>query len=330
LHRYPSSSLPFDLVNNYGPTECTVVATSGRVRPGISARALPTIGSPIANTSVYILDGNLEPVQSGEQGEFCIGGAGVARGYLNRAELTDEKFLRDPFSNQPGARLYRTGDLAKYLDNGEIAYLGRVDDQIKILGYRIEPAEIEAVLDRHPSIESSVVIARGNSGDEKRLAAYLTIHNGEIPTASELRDLVKSELPEYMAPAIFVRLDKLPTTSNGKVDRLRLPEPDLENTLRDETFVAPRNPVEKRLAMILRSLLNLNEVSVNDNFFLLGGHSLLGTQLMARIRSTFGVDLTLRSLFESPTIADLSNEVERLIITRVESMGEEEALQLLA
>ena len=327
LHRYPTSTLPFELVNNYGPTECTVVATSGRVRPDIAAKGLPTIGRPIANTSIYILDENLQQVPTGAEGELCIGGVGVARGYLNRQALTSEKFIADRFSLEPDARLYRTGDLARYLDNGEIAYRGRVDEQIKILGYRIEPAEVERVLNRHSAIESSVVVARG---DEKRLAAYLVISNGKIPTALELRRLVTSELPEYMAPSIFVRLDKLPTTPNGKVDRTVLPEPDLDNTLRDESFVAPRTTIEKRLGTTLSSLLNLNEVSITDNFFLLGGHSLLGTQVIARIRSTFGVDLTLRALFESPTIAELSSEIENLIIARVENMSEEEALQLLA
>ena len=330
LHRYPASSLPFELVNNYGPTECTVVATSGRVRPDIDAKGLPTIGRPIANTSVYILDENLREVQPGAEGELCIGGVGVARGYLNRAELTAEKFIPDPFSLEPHARLYRTGDLARYLDNGEIAYLGRVDEQINILGYRIEPAEIERVLNRHSAIESSVVVARGIFGEERRLVAYLVMSNGPVPTPLELRRLVTSELAQYMAPSIFVRLDKLPTMPNGKVDRLGLPEPDVDNTLRDERFIAPRTAIEKRLAMILSSVLNLNEVSVNDNFFLLGGHSLLGTQLLARVRSTFGIDLTLRALFESPTIAELSREIENLIIARVESMSEEEALLLLA
>src|SRR5207248_877016 len=160
LHRYPTSSLPFELVNNYGPTECTVVATSGRVRPEIDAKGLPTIGRPIANTSIYILDENLREVSPGAEGELCIGGVGVARGYLNRDELTSEKFIADRFSLERGAKLYRTGDLARYLDNGEIAYLGRVDEQIKILAYRIEPAEVERVLNRHSAIKSSVVVAR--------------------------------------------------------------------------------------------------------------------------------------------------------------------------
>ena len=179
LHRYPTDTLPFELVNNYGPTECTVVTTSGRVQSGEGANSLPTIGRPIDNTQVYILDEKLQHVPAGTPGELCIGGVGVARGYLNRPELTAKQFVSDPFSALASARLYRTGDLARYLDDGEIAYLGRIDEQIKILGHRIEPNEIEAVLDRHPAIASSVVIARGAACEEKRLAAYLVMSNGD-------------------------------------------------------------------------------------------------------------------------------------------------------
>jgi amino acid adenylation domain-containing protein len=328
LHRYPTDNLPFELVNNYGPTECTVVATSGRVQSAAGANGLPTIGRPITNTQVYILDKDLQQVSLGESGELYIGGAGVARGYLNRPELTAEKFISDPFSADPSARLYRTGDLARYLDNGEIAYLGRIDEQIKILGHRIEPNEIEASLDRHPAIASSVVIARGC--EEKRLAAYLVMSNGATPAAADLRSFLQSELPDYMVPSVFVTLPAMPLTTNGKVDRVALPEPNAENTLRDEEFIRPRTPIEQRLATTLCALLNLSDVSVNDNFFLLGGHSLLGTQLIVKIRSTFGVDLALRTLFDAPTIAELSAEIEQQIIAKVESMSEAEAQALLA
>ena len=328
LHRYPTAGLPFELVNNYGPTECTVVATSGRVRSGIETDLLPTIGRPVANTQVYILDQNLQEVH-GTEGELYIGGIGVARGYLNRPDLTAEKFIPDPFSSEPGARLYQTGDLARYLDDGQIAYLGRVDEQIKILGYRIEPVEIEAALDRHPAIESSVVVARGNSGDEKRLVAYIVMTNGTIPIAADLRSFFQSTLPDYMVPSVFVRLATLPMTANGKVDRAALPEPNGENTLRDGAFAPPRTPIEERLATILCSLLDLNEVSVTDNFFLLGGHSLLGTQLIVKIRRAFGVDLALRTLFDAPTIGELSAEIERLIVAKVENMSEDDARRLL-
>ena len=328
LHRHPTGNLPLELVNNYGPTECTVVATSGRVQNG--AVGLPTIGRPIDNTQVYILDEKLQRVPTGAPGELCVGGVGVARGYLNRPELTAKHFVPDPFSAEPSARLYRTGDLARYLDDGEIAYLGRIDEQIKILGHRIEPNEIEAMLDRHPSIAASVVTARGTAGEEKRLAAYLVMSNGAMPAAADLRRFLQSELPDYMLPSVFVKLPAMPLTANGKVDRVALPEPNAENTLRDEAFIRPRTPIEQRLAATLCSLLNLSEVSVNDNFFLLGGHSLLGTQLIVKIRSTFRVDLALRTLFDAPTIAELSAEIEQQIIAKVENMSEEEAEALLA
>jgi acyl carrier protein len=267
---------------------------------------------------------------AGEIGELCVGGAGVARGYRNRPEVTAKKFIRDLFSDNPDSRLYRTGDLVRELPDGDIEYIGRIDQQIKILGHRIEPAEIEAAINRHPRIASSVVVAHDGEVSDKRLAAYFTTTNCVTPTASELREFLQASLPDYMLPSLFVKIDALPVTANGKIDRSALPEPASENTLRDEEFVAPQSPIEKRLAGIVRELLHLASVSVNDNFFLLGGHSLLGTQLIVKIRSAFGVDLTLRSLFEAPTIAELSLEIERLIVARVESMSEEEAQALLA
>jgi len=336
LHRYPNSGLPFPLVNNYGPTECTVVTTSGRIdsRAKGNARAngtgRPTVGRAITNASVYILDKNFRQVARGEVGELCVGGACVARGYRNRRELTAEKFIPDQFSADPSARLYRTGDLARELENGEIVYLGRIDEQIKILGHRIEPAEIEAAIDRHPAIASSIVVAHGNDCSNKRLAAYLTTTNCVTPTAGELRAFLRASLPDYMLPSLFVKIDVLPVTANGKFDRAALPEPAIENTLRDEAFVTPQSPIEKQVAKIVRDLLHVASVSVNDNFFLLGGHSLLGTQLIVKIRSAFSVDLSLRSLFDAPTVAELSREIERLIVARVESMSEEEAQALLA
>lgn len=330
LHRHPAQGLPFTLVNNYGPTECTVVTTSGCVNTRANRNDRPTIGRPITNASVYILDKNFQQVGRGEAGELCVAGACVARGYRNRPELTAEKFIPDRFSADPCARLYRTGDLARELENGEIAYLGRIDEQIKILGHRIEPAEIEAAIDGHPNIASSVVVAQGHDCADKRLAAYLTTTNCVTPTAGELRDFLRASLPDYMLPSLFVKIAALPLTANGKIDRNALPEPAIENTLRDEEFVAPQTPIEKQLAEIVCALLNLASVSVHDNFFLLGGHSLLGTQLIVKIRSAFGVDLSLRSLFDAPAIAELSREIERLIVARVESMSEEEAQALLA
>jgi amino acid adenylation domain-containing protein len=329
LRRFPSVELPFSVVNNYGPTECTVVATSGVVLPD-ARTTLPTIGRPIANTQVYILDENLGQAPAGTAGELYIGGAGVARGYLNRPELTSEKFIQSPFSAEPGARLYKTGDLACYLETGEIAYLGRTDEQIKFLGYRIEPNEIVAILNRHPAIQSSLVVAREDPCSEKRLVAYLVVKSESQIDAGELRASLQRDLPQYMVPAVFVRLEALPLTPNGKTDATALPAPNADNTLRDEKFIAPRTPTEERLATMLSALLGLEQVSVNDNFFMLGGHSLLGTQLIAQLRGTFGVELPLRTLFDAPTIEQLSLEIECQIMARVEAMSEEEVLQLLA
>jgi amino acid adenylation domain-containing protein len=330
LRRFPSAGLPFAVINNYGPTECTVVATSGTVTPEIDRESLPTIGRPIANTEIYLLDENLKQVPTGIAGEIYIGGVGVARGYLNRPELTGERFINDPFSGDANARLYRTGDLARKLSNGEIAYLGRVDEQIKVRGYRIEPNEIIAVLDRHPDVRASVVVARGADCSEKHLVAYVVAANHNSVTAESLRTFLRMELPDYMVPAVFVQVDSLPTTENGKIDRKALPAPDAANTLWEQEFTAPRNPLEERLAEMLAALLGIAEVSVNDNFFLLGGHSLLGTQLIGQIRGAFAVDLTLRSLFDAPTIAELAVEVESLLRSRIEAMSEDEVARQLA
>jgi amino acid adenylation domain-containing protein len=330
LHQFPSDELPFQVFNNYGPTEFTVVATSGTVPRDVFSNSLPTIGRPIANTQVYILDENLQPVPVHAAGEIYLGGAGLARGYLNRPELTAEKFVRNPFSNDPEARLYRTGDLARYLANGEIAYLGRIDEQIKILGHRIEPNEIVSVLDRHPGIHQSRVIARQDACCDKHLVAYVVPNPGAKPATEDLRSFLEKELPHYMVPAIFVQLDSFPLTQNGKVDRAALPAPTPENTLRDDVFTAARTPVEQRLAAMLSSLLGLEQVSVNDNFFMLGGHSLLGTQLISQIRGAFGVELALRTLFESPTIEQLAAEVERLVLAQVEAMTEDEVERVLS
>ena len=333
LCRFPSGNLPFRLVNNYGPTECTVVATSGLVTQNIGTNTLPTIGRPIANTVIHILDENLQQVPLNTPGELHIGGVGVARGYLNRPELTSERFIQNPFgpfSNNPAARLYKTGDLACYLESGEIAYLGRIDDQIKILGYRIEPNEIVTVLDRHPAIQASLVVARADACSEKHLVAYVVPNPESQLAAADLRSFLLNELPEYMVPSVFVQLKNLPLTQNGKLDRAALPAPDAENTLRDEEFIAPRTPIEKRLAIMISSLLGLEQAGVTDNFFMLGGHSLLGTQLISHIRGTFGVEMALRTLFDAPTIEQLSLEIEQLVMARVEAMSDDEVQLLLA
>ncbi|MBW4594951.1 MAG: amino acid adenylation domain-containing protein [Brasilonema angustatum HA4187-MV1] len=310
LHRYPSSLLPFQIVNNYGPTENTVVTTSGIVvSSGQKNNISPPIGRPIANTQIYILDKYLQPVPVGVLGELHIGGAGLALGYLNRSELTQEKFIPNPFSADPDSRLYKTGDLARYLPDGNIEYLGRIDNQVKIRGLRIELGEIEAVLSQYPDVQASCVIAREETPGEKRLVAYVVVPHPQVtPTITELRQFLKGKLPEYMVPNTFVILESLPLTPNGKVDRRALPAPEFDSTLQ-ETFVAPRTPTEEMLAQIWAQVLKVEQVGIHDNFFELGGHSLLATQVISRSQEAFGTSLPLRYIFESPTIAQLSEAI---------------------
>jgi amino acid adenylation domain-containing protein len=320
LKKYPSSRLPFVLVNNYGPTEGTVVSTSGVVAADSSASQPPSIGRPIDGVEIYILDDRQQPVAEGTTGEIFIGGVGLARGYRNRPDLTAERFIQNPFSAEPNARLYRTGDLARRLPDGQIAFLGRVDEQVKIRGYRVEPSEIATVLGQHAAVRTSVVIAREDSSGEKELIAYLVLSPGAKLNAGELRDHLRKRLPDYMVPAEFVSIESVPVTANGKLDRAALPSSS--GNRHSEAYVGPRTAVEEELVKILAPLLKLERVGVNDNFFLLGGHSLLGTQLIARISETFGVDLTLLKLFDHPTVAEMSVEIEDLILARVQDVSE--------
>jgi len=318
LHRRPPQGLPFALVNNYGPTECTVVATSGAVAPAGGETRQPSIGRAIENTQIYILDGEKNQVPHGTAGELYIGGVSLARGYRNRPELTAEKFVPNPFVNGTGsALLYRTGDRARVLPNGEIEFLGRLDDQIKIRGYRVELDEISSVLDSHPEVRASAVTV-AEFDDEKKLVAYLVLIPESQPNATTFREFLQSRIPDYMIPAMFVRLPALPLTNNGKVDRAALPTPN-GNTLPEQEYVAPRSPVELRLAELIAPLLRVERVGVNDNFFLLGGHSLLGTQLLTRISETFGVELSLLTIFDHPTLAEMSGEIEKLILAKIEA-----------
>jgi len=312
LRRYPPGNLPFCLINNYGPTECTVVATSAEVLPDHRPDRYPTIGRPIDNVQTYVLDEGLKQVPVGTVGELYIGGAGLARGYLNRPEQEAQVFVANPFSNLPHARLYRTGDLVRYLPDGQIAFIGRRDEQVKIRGYRIEPNEIISLLNQYPGVETSVVVARADNGADKRLIAYLVSSDPQLNRGA-LQEHLRAQLPDYMVPAAFVRVDSLPLTSSGKCDRAALPAPTSLNTIGDEVYLAPSTPIEQRVVSILAELLGLERVGVNDNFFFLGGHSLLGTQLIARVRSIFGVELPLRKVFDSPTAAELSGEIERLL-----------------
>lgn len=329
LRRYPPSGLPFALVNNYGPTECTVVATSGEIRPNGETDGSPSIGRAIDNVEIHVVDENLSPVPDGTPGELLIGGAGVGRGYLNLPELTAEKFVTDPFSKKNGARLYRSGDLARKLPDGQIAFMGRIDEQIKIRGYRIEPGEITAALDRHPAVGSSCVAGYSSESGEARLAAYLVPAANAKVNVAELRTFLGEHLPDYMVPSTFVKLGSMPTSAHGKIDRAALPAPTTENVLSDDPFEAPQSEIEQWLASFLTGLLRVSRVSRNDNFFNLGGHSLMGAQLIAKVQQRFGVELSLRSLFDRPTIAEISSEIERLLYAKLHTMTDEEAQRLL-
>jgi len=320
LKAYPPATLPFALVNNYGPTECTVVSTSGIIPAAGSAnrneaQPAPSIGKPIDGIEIYILDEQKRKVSEGATGEIYVAGAGLARGYRNRPDLTAERFVPNPF--HPAARMYKTGDLGRWLPNGEIAFMGRVDEQVKVRGYRVEPNEVAVVLGQHPSVETNVVVAREDAPGEMLLTAYLVLAPGAGVTAAALRDFLRQRLPEYMIPASFVTVGRIPLTEQGKVNRAALAGLSA-NRLSDEPYVAPRTVVEEELVGILAPLLKLDRVGVNDNFFLLGGHSLLGTQLIARVSETFGVDLTLLKLFDHPTVAEMASEIETLILAKVE------------
>jgi acyl carrier protein len=306
--------LPFTLVNNYGPTECTVVATWTAVpsRPGHAG--LPPIGAPIDNAQVYIVDENLQPVPDGVAGEMFVGGANVGRGYRNHPELTTERFVANPFV--PGTKLYRTGDLGRRFPDGQIAFLGRADNQIKIRGYRIEPGEIAAAMNAHPSVTASAVMARADDTDEKHLVGYV-VGNGDL-TRGELQGFLLDRLPDYMVPSVFVVLDSLPLTANGKVDYSALPLPTSENMLRDEPATAS-SATEVSLSQIVSGLLHVPEVGPDDDFFLLGGHSLLGTQLIVRIHEAFNVEVPLRTLFERPTVRGLAAVIEELLIAEAKA-----------
>lgn len=317
LRHYPRRGLPFQVVNNYGPTECTVVTTSGVVEVENRSATQPPIGRPIFGTEVYILDETMQPVPINTTGEMYITGVGVARGYRHRPDLTAQKFISSPFSTDPEARLYKTGDLARWLPDGQISFVGRNDEQIKIRGYRIEPGEIVEALDGHPAIRESLVVAHDFAPDDRRLVAYLVLSESAQLTHTAVREYLADRLPEHMIPSLFLRLDAVPLNAHGKVDRTALPKPDIATRLQEETVLAQRTPVERQVTEIVGSLLQLGPIGVEENFFMLGGHSLLGTQLIARLREAFGVELPLRSLFDAPTIRNLAAEIEKLVPARL-------------
>jgi amino acid adenylation domain-containing protein len=298
------------LWNLYGPTETTIWSTITEVQPGEDS--VP-IGRPIANTEIYILDAHLQPMPIGVHGELYIGGDGLARGYLNRPELTAERFVLNPFSDQPDSRLYRTGDLARYRPDGNIEFLGRLDNQVKIRGHRVELGEIEATLNQHPGIKESVVVARPrDSSGEKELLGYIVPSQDSVISPSDLRFLLRQKLPDYMIPSAFVFLNALPLTPNGKIDRSKLSPPGDSRPSLEQRFIEPRTEIEELVAQMWREVLKLDKIGVYDNFFELGGHSLLATRVVARLRSNFNVDLPLRKLFELPTVAGLAEHIDFL------------------
>ncbi|MGE6764045.1 non-ribosomal peptide synthase/polyketide synthase, partial [Corallococcus interemptor] len=293
------------LLNTYGPTEATVIATFGEV---VADGNVPSIGKPLANVRVYVLDPHGHPVPVGVRGELHIGGVGVARGYAGRPGLTAERFIPDAFSSTPGARLYRTGDVVRWRADGQLDFVGRIDAQVKVRGFRIELGEVENALRAAPAVKDAVVLAREDSPGDKRLVAYVV---GEALDVAALRAHLKQHLPEYMVPAAFVPMEALPLTSNGKVDRKALPAPDASVLRASHAYEAPATPLEAKLAALWSEVLRVPTVGRTDNFFELGGHSLLATQLVARVRAALDIELPLRALFEAPTIAALAEKLQR-------------------
>jgi len=293
------------LVNMYGITETTVHVT---YRPLTKAdlNSGSVIGKPIPDLQFYILDERRQPVPIGVPGEIYVGGAGLARGYLHRPELTAERFVTHPFSDEPGARLYKTGDRARFLANRDVEYLGRVDDQIKIRGFRIEPGEIESILSRHPLVREAVVVVREDQPGDKRLVAYAAT-SSPAPTPADLRRFLQDRLPDYMLPSAVVVLDRLPLTSNGKIDRRVLPAPDQPQS--DHAFAAPRTTLEQTVAGLWQELLGVQKIGLHDNFFEMGGHSLLLVQLHYRLQTALSRDVPITTLFQYPTVSALTRHL---------------------
>ncbi|MBX9256330.1 amino acid adenylation domain-containing protein [Desmonostoc muscorum CCALA 125] len=312
------------IIHGYGPSECTVFTCCYPIPEQIAenVQSIP-IGKPIGDRKVYLLDKDLHRVPIGVSGELYIGGASVARGYLNQPTLTREKFISNPFIE--GDTLYKTGDLVRRLPDANLEFLGRIDNQVKIRGFRIELAEIEAFLNQHPDIKQVVVIVREDEPGNKVLVAYLVVKDNQ-PNPSSLRNFLKTKLPDYMIPAAFVFIEELPLTRNGKINRRALPIPDASQRNLEVAFVAPRTPTEQELATIWAEVLKLKQIGIHDNFFELGGHSLLATQVISRLRETFSLEFPLRYLFENPTIAELAQKV---ITQQIEQAGNDALAEIL-
>ncbi|MDF5729367.1 MAG: amino acid adenylation domain-containing protein, partial [Rhizonema sp. PD38] len=296
------------ILNHYGPTETTVGVTTFAIpdQPASNDEKTVPLGRPLANMQIYVLDKQLRPVPIGVPGELYIGGAGLARGYLNRPELTAQRFMTNPFSQENGVRLYKTGDLVRYLNDGNLEFLGRVDNQVKIRGFRIELEEIEALLSQHPGVQQCVVSVWEEQPRNKRLAAYYVPNKKQTPSISDLRSFLKEKLAEYMVPSVFMMLKALPLTPNGKIDRLSLPAPDQARPELEETFVAPSTEIEQTIATIWQEMLQVEKVGLNDNFFELGGHSLLLVQVHSKLREVLNQEVSITDLFKHPTISLLT------------------------
>jgi acyl carrier protein len=312
------------LIHAYGPSECTVFTCCYQLPQQLAenVQSIP-IGKPIGDRKVYLLDKDLHRVPIGVPGELYVGGASVARGYLNQPTLTSEKFIPNPFCQ--GDTLYKTGDLICRLHDRNLEFLGRIDTQVKIRGFRIELGEIEAVFIQHPEIKQVVVIARENQPGNKYLVAYLVAKDHPL-NPSTLRNFLKKSLPDYMIPAAFVFMEALPLTPNGKINRRALPAPDVDQRNLEVDFVAPSTPTEQELAMIWVEVLKVKQVGIHDNFFELGGHSLLATQFISRLKEAFSLDFSLRYLFENPTIAELTQKV---ITQQIEQAENDALIQIL-
>jgi len=318
------------IINGYGPTEATVCATLYDVIASQTPKRNAPIGRAVQNMQIYLLDRGGQIVPFGVPGEIHIGGVGVAQGYLNRPNLTAERFIADPFNPKSQARLYKTGDIARYLPDGNIQFIGRTDFQIKFRGYRIEPGEIEAALRQHPAVRDTAVIVREDEPNNQRLVGYIVPSENQTVDKHGLRRYLNQKLPPYMVPNVFVLLDALPLTPSDKVDRKRLPKPSTNDTMHGtDDYIAPRSPSEQIIAAIWADVFGLSQVSIEANFFDLGGDSILSIRVMMQLSQAFQIEFAPAALFEMPTVAALAGHIEDRLVAEIANLSDEEAERLL-